>query len=153
MKFSISKQHIEKRRKSPIFLAVYIIAISLTFYTLGEWTISYLLISTFLILALTVIPNWLESRRYIAEAKVHYIEVNDSSILSFGEGYKSETDLNAVSEIILNKNRSGLKSILLKSGRSVLARLENYEGINKIASLIIKSTPNAKIIEKRWIHS
>jgi hypothetical protein len=128
-------------------------AISIGIYLLGEWSLIQMLAFTAVMFAFTVVPNWFSAKRYIEEAKNHYIEVQESSILSFGEGYKSETDLSSVNSIVINKNRSGIKSIILKSKKGVLARLENYEDIDKLAEYIKGAAPNANVTERRWIHS
>ncbi|WP_221076764.1 hypothetical protein [Agarivorans aestuarii] len=153
MKFTISKEYIDKRRRSPLFVACIIVVITTSAYLLGDWTFSGVFTFTILMLAFTVLPNWVGAKRHIEGARNHYIEVCDSSILSYGEGYKSETELGLVNSIVLNKNRSGIKSIILKADKRLIARLENYENIDELANLIMETIPNAKVTEKRWIHS
>ncbi len=153
MKFQISKKHLDRRRRSPILFGCLITVISTITYLLGDWTFLEVFIFTTLFLVLIVIPNWIASKRYIEGAGNHHIEVNNSKILCFGDGYKSETDLDLISSIVLNKNRAGVKSIILKDKKGPVARLEHYERIDELSDSIKKEIPNAKVIEKRWIHS
>jgi len=153
MKFQVSKEHLDKRRRSPFLFGCLIIVISTSTYLLGNWTFLGVFTFTTLFLVLTVVPNWIASKRYIEDANNHYIEVNNSKILCFGDGYKSETDLDLISSIVLNKNRAGVKSIILKDNKRTFARLEHYEKIDELSDSIKKAIPNAKVIEKRWIHS
>lgn len=153
MKFQVSKEHLDKRRRSPFIFSCLIVVISTSTYLLGDWTFLGVFIFTALFLVLTVVPNWIASKRYIEYAKNHHIEVHNSKVLCFGDSYKSETDLNLISSIVLNKSRAGVKSIILKDNKRAVARLEHYEKIDELSDSIKKAIPNAKVIEKRWIHS
>lgn len=153
MKFPISKVYLDKRCRSPFIMTIQIVMISMSTYLMGDWTFSKVFTYTALVLAFSVLPNWVGAKRYIKETENHHIEIQGSAILSFGKGYKLETDLSLINNIVLNMSKSGVKSIILKANKRVAARLENYENINELADLIKKATPNATIIGKRWIHS
>ena len=153
--FFIGSKEVRKRNKKLLWGLVLSLLLSAVI-TIENYRdpITYnntLLWSIIAFLVLANLVNYIRYRRYLKLIRKHRVEIDKNKIAFYTYDQKSELDISNISIMQKYRNSDGLQHIQLRLKNNRGIRLEGYDQIDEMASLIADQIQPDQVIERKLL--
>jgi hypothetical protein len=152
MTYRISEDYLKKRKRAPIYCALWGLAVGYIFL-FSEELPSYVGAAMALgIATLSGGANWLGAKREVEFFDDHEIEINDGDLISRSKGLESTLNLNSIYRLILNQRGGSISSIVIERNKGQKERLPKYQALDSLAAEIARHVHPDRVQRRRWLH-